>query len=294
MARKECTSISMDQERDKQSLKHQTYGLRPILQTPMKPELHWLKKHLISVERHKQKAKGKARTSIEDESGLIPLKFNETENTTQNQGRKHKKGEAKHVSNEGHQLSPANKSSSASLPKLHNNKKASKGKGKSKEPDTFKPSTPDPIRTQDDGKLSHNHKKQKHASRKSNISDTFLPPTQKHRGGSKRENPKRKHNSRHRSRRSVLEDFSDRERRDVTSDILWTHSETLDKGGLVVLKWQPRHQEILFRVEARTRGYVAIGFSPDGKMENADMVMGWVDDRRNQPFLLVSHFIYSH
>nr|CAI5829275.1 unnamed protein product [Callosobruchus analis] len=41
----------------------------------------------------------------------------------------------------------------------------------------------------------------------------------------------------------------------VDPDILWTHSETLDKGGLVVLKWQPRHQEILFRVEARTRGY---------------------------------------
>ncbi|KAL3274507.1 hypothetical protein HHI36_015890, partial [Cryptolaemus montrouzieri] len=65
----------------------------------------------------------------------------------------------------------------------------------------------------------------------------------------------------------------------------WTHSEILDKDGAVVLKWQPRHQEILFRVEARTRGYVGIGFSPNGGMEDADIVIGWVDDRTGKAFL---------
>lgn len=68
----------------------------------------------------------------------------------------------------------------------------------------------------------------------------------------------------------------------------WTHAEVLDRRGDVVLRWQPRHQEILFRVEARTRGYVGIGFSPDGGMEGADIVLGWVDDRTGQGYLLVS------
>lgn len=79
-----------------------------------------------------------------------------------------------------------------------------------------------------------------------------------------------------------------RERRDASSDISWTHSESLDKNGSVVLRWQPRHQEILFRVEARTKGYVGIGFSPDGKMENADIVLAWVEDSTNRSFLMVS------
>ncbi|KAG5898695.1 hypothetical protein JTB14_030645 [Gonioctena quinquepunctata] len=90
-----------------------------------------------------------------------------------------------------------------------------------------------------------------------------------------------------------LDIFSDtseyRERRDVSSDdILWTHSEVLDHEERVILRWQPRHQEILFRVEARTRGYVGLGFSPDGKMEKADIILGWVDDRTNKAILMVS------
>jgi hypothetical protein len=77
-----------------------------------------------------------------------------------------------------------------------------------------------------------------------------------------------------------------RNRRDLPNQ--WTHSEILDNVGDVVLRWQPRHREILFRVEARTKGYVAIGFSPDGGKEHADIVMGWVDDRSLRAVLLVS------
>lgn len=58
----------------------------------------------------------------------------------------------------------------------------------------------------------------------------------------------------------------------------WTHSEFLDKNNSILLRWQPRHQEILFRVEAKTRGYVGIGFSPNGGMEGADIILGWIDD----------------
>jgi hypothetical protein len=78
-----------------------------------------------------------------------------------------------------------------------------------------------------------------------------------------------------------------RNRRDLPNQ--WTHSEILDNVGDVVLRWQPRHREILFRVEARTKGYVAIGFSPDGGKEHADIVMGWVDDRSLRAVLLDCH-----
>ncbi|XP_076272907.1 MOXD1 homolog 1 [Rhynchophorus ferrugineus] len=80
-----------------------------------------------------------------------------------------------------------------------------------------------------------------------------------------------------------------RNRRQVDSDIVWTHSLALDSDGFVVLKWQPRHQEILFRVEARTLGYVGLGFSPNGKMEGADMIIGWVDDDSHKAVLLDCH-----
>lgn len=82
-----------------------------------------------------------------------------------------------------------------------------------------------------------------------------------------------------------------RERRDASSDIIWTHSESLDKNASVVLRWQPRHQEILFRVEARTKGYIEIGFSPDGKIDNADIVLAWVEDHTGKAFLMVSYFL---
>lgn len=74
----------------------------------------------------------------------------------------------------------------------------------------------------------------------------------------------------------------------------WTHADVLDRKGDIVLRWQPRHQEILFRVEARTKGYVGIGFSPDGGMEGADIVLGWVDDRSGQGYLLVSVIPFSN
>lgn len=72
----------------------------------------------------------------------------------------------------------------------------------------------------------------------------------------------------------------------------WTHTEFLDKNKEVMLKWQPRHQEILFRVEAKTRGYVGIGFSPNGGMEGADIVLGWIDDRTSKAYLMVSKVLF--
>lgn len=86
----------------------------------------------------------------------------------------------------------------------------------------------------------------------------------------------------------VISENEDVHRQKRESDIVWTHSMVLDNNSLVTLRWQPRHQEILFRVEARTLGYVGIGFSETGGMEGADIVMGWVDDQLLKPILLVS------
>lgn len=93
-----------------------------------------------------------------------------------------------------------------------------------------------------------------------------------------------------RFRRGLGKSVNNRRKRNVFDDELdqWTHSEVLDRDGAVILRWQPRHQEILFRVEARTRGYIGIGFSPNGGMEDADIVIGWVDDRNGRAYLHVS------
>lgn len=84
-----------------------------------------------------------------------------------------------------------------------------------------------------------------------------------------------------------------RRKRDIGSDLnQWTHAEILDSEGDVILRWQPRHQEISFRVEAKTKGYIGIGFSPNGRMEGADMVIGWVDDAIGKAYLNVSCIFY--
>lgn len=79
---------------------------------------------------------------------------------------------------------------------------------------------------------------------------------------------------------------------EVQDAIQWTHSQVLDDRGDLILRWQPRHKEILFRVEGRTRGYVGVGFSPHGGMAGADIVLGWVDDRTLKVHLLVRLFVF--
>lgn len=68
----------------------------------------------------------------------------------------------------------------------------------------------------------------------------------------------------------------------------WTHQEVLDDKGDVVLKWQPRHQEIAFRLEVRTTGLAAVGFSSTGEMKGSDVVVGWIDDTTRHAHLVVS------
>lgn len=58
------------------------------------------------------------------------------------------------------------------------------------------------------------------------------------------------------------------------------HSAALTPDGDVVISWTPEEDSnsITIQVEARTRGWAAIGFSPSGGMKGADIVLGWVAD----------------
>lgn len=71
----------------------------------------------------------------------------------------------------------------------------------------------------------------------------------------------------------------------------WTHTVQLDDS--VNLSWNVMDGEddIEFLVEAATRGYVGVGFSPGGGMAAADIVLGWVDDNTGDVHLVVSSLL---
>lgn len=56
--------------------------------------------------------------------------------------------------------------------------------------------------------------------------------------------------------------------------IHWEHSVNLNDDYR--LMWNIYGQEITFEVQARTLGYVGLGFSPDGRLPGSDVVIGWV------------------
>lgn len=78
-------------------------------------------------------------------------------------------------------------------------------------------------------------------------------------------------------------------------ETLWTHQEYLDSKRKFLVKWFRKENEIIFRIEAETRGYIGFGFSPNGNMKNADMILAWFDSEMNQPVIWVSfiNFFYG-
>lgn len=92
----------------------------------------------------------------------------------------------------------------------------------------------------------------------------------------------------------IVQQYTVRNRRDVfdsksyESSLTWAHSERLDENGDVVLRWVNSDSSITFRVEAKTKGYVGIGFNSRRNMRGADLVVGWVDDRNGIAQILVS------
>lgn len=64
----------------------------------------------------------------------------------------------------------------------------------------------------------------------------------------------------------------------------WENSVDLDEDFR--LQWNVKGAEVTFEVQVATLGYVGLGFSPNGAMDNADMAIGWVD--QGQAFFQVS------
>uniref|UniRef100_A0A182MXN4 DOMON domain-containing protein n=1 Tax=Anopheles dirus TaxID=7168 RepID=A0A182MXN4_9DIPT len=56
----------------------------------------------------------------------------------------------------------------------------------------------------------------------------------------------------------------------------WDHAVDLDENYRLL--WRLSHQDIEFEVQARTQGYVGLGFSTDGTIYGADVIIGWVEN----------------
>lgn len=57
--------------------------------------------------------------------------------------------------------------------------------------------------------------------------------------------------------------------------ILWDNM--VDLSDDFRLHWTIKGGEITFELQVATLGYIGIGFSATGAMDNADMAVGWVD-----------------
>lgn len=92
----------------------------------------------------------------------------------------------------------------------------------------------------------------------------------------------------------IVDQYRVRHRREVfdsnsfESSLTWAHSERLDQNGDVVLRWVNTDSSITFRLEAKTLGYVGLGFNSARNMRGADLVVAWVDDRNGIAQVLVS------
>ncbi|GBM58841.1 DBH-like monooxygenase protein 1 [Araneus ventricosus] len=56
------------------------------------------------------------------------------------------------------------------------------------------------------------------------------------------------------------------------------HHEVLDHKNRFHLFWKVdnKHEKVIFRIEVETKGYVALGLSPNGGMPGSDIAIGWV------------------
>lgn len=64
---------------------------------------------------------------------------------------------------------------------------------------------------------------------------------------------------------------------EVVSAARWSHSAMLSPDYRLLWSLGPGPQDITFELQVKTLGYVGFGFSKDGRMAGADMVIGWVD-----------------
>ncbi|OQV12673.1 putative DBH-like monooxygenase protein 1 [Hypsibius exemplaris] len=60
-----------------------------------------------------------------------------------------------------------------------------------------------------------------------------------------------------------------------------THSTFLDGKRDFFLGWRFNATHMDVEITARTRGWIAVGISPNGQMDQSDVLLGWVDDNTN-------------
>lgn len=72
----------------------------------------------------------------------------------------------------------------------------------------------------------------------------------------------------------------------VCGVVYWDHAVDMDEDYR--LMWSIKEQDITFEIQARTLGYVGLGFSRDGTIYGADIVIGWV--YRGEAFFQVNIF----
>lgn len=72
------------------------------------------------------------------------------------------------------------------------------------------------------------------------------------------------------------------------SAMMWENA--VDLSDDFRLHWTIKGGEITFELQVATLGYIGIGFSATGAMDNADMAVGWVDG--GQAYFQVRRFIY--
>ncbi|XP_050714984.1 uncharacterized protein LOC126997815 [Eriocheir sinensis] len=59
--------------------------------------------------------------------------------------------------------------------------------------------------------------------------------------------------------------------------VSYQHRVVLDQDSPFVMLWTPGDDAIDIEVQVGAKGYVGLGFSPNGGMKGADIVLGWVD-----------------
>jgi len=74
----------------------------------------------------------------------------------------------------------------------------------------------------------------------------------------------------------------------------WRHTE-LDPYEKYNLYWKTddTNKIITFIAEVKTRGWIGFGLSPNGGMQNSDIVIGWVSDNDGKPYFHVNITIKS-
>ncbi|KAK7085007.1 DBH-like monooxygenase protein 1 [Halocaridina rubra] len=57
----------------------------------------------------------------------------------------------------------------------------------------------------------------------------------------------------------------------------FVHRAVMDPWGAFVMMWSPLPEKIIIEVQVATQGYIGLGFSPNGAMKGADVILAWVD-----------------